>query len=252
VEGDMLRPDTLGPALNGVERALMISGAGERLVDTQGTFIDTAKRAGVRHMVKFSGAESGIGFEPNNFRGTRAHEESERYLERSGLAWTMLRPSQFMQTYLYEPPTVAAMKALVRPMDDARLSPVDIEDIAKVAFALLTGDGHEGKRYDMTGPEALTMAEIAARISTAIGRPVPYVNIAPDDYRRVMQEAGLPPERIDLFDEIYVERRRRTNSRIHLDTHNLFGVRPTSFADFALRHAAVFGGSDVQAARGAA
>ena len=183
VEGDMLQPETLGAALYGVNRVLMISAARERLMDTQCTFIDTAKTAGVRHIVKFSGTESGVGFDPQAFRGPRWHEEVERYLERSGLAWTHLSPSQFMQMYLREPPTVAANKALIRPMGNAKVSPVDVDDIAKVAFALLRDGGHEGMSYDMTGPEALTMTDVAEQISQAIGKTIRYVDIAPESYR---------------------------------------------------------------------
>jgi uncharacterized protein YbjT (DUF2867 family) len=92
VEGDMLRPETLGTALHDVDRVLMISSARERLLETQCTFIDASKKAGVRHILKFSGKESGIGFSAQNFSSTREHEEIERYLERSGLVWTHLRP----------------------------------------------------------------------------------------------------------------------------------------------------------------
>jgi uncharacterized protein YbjT (DUF2867 family) len=91
VEGDMLRPETLGAALDGVDRTLMISTSSPQMVDTQCTFIDACKAAGVPHVVKFSGAESGIGFDPANFSFFAMHEEIERYLERSGLAWTHSR-----------------------------------------------------------------------------------------------------------------------------------------------------------------
>jgi uncharacterized protein YbjT (DUF2867 family) len=161
VEGDMLRPETLDAALDGVERALMISSADQQMVETQCAFIDASRKGGVRHIIKFSGAESGIGFDPEKFRFTRMHEQIERYLERSGLAWTHLRPSQFMQVYLRELPTIKAKNALFLPLENIRLSPVDVEDIAKAAYALLRDGNHEGKSYDMTGPEALTMTEIA-------------------------------------------------------------------------------------------
>src|SRR3989440_7745536 len=94
VEGDMLRPETLADALSGVERVLLISSADQQMVETQCAFIDEAKKARVHHIVKFSGAESGIGFNQRNFRFTRMHEDVEHYLEQSGLAWTHLRPSQ--------------------------------------------------------------------------------------------------------------------------------------------------------------
>ncbi|GHO62751.1 hypothetical protein KSC_016430 [Ktedonobacter sp. SOSP1-52] len=128
-----------------------------------------------------------------NFRPTRMHEEVERYLERPGLAWTHLRPSQFMQFFLPHVPTGVdvAQNALIIPMENARLSPVDIEDIAKVAFALLRSSGHEGKSYDMTGPEALTMTEVAERISQAIGKTIQYVNVSLEPKRQALQAIGM-------------------------------------------------------------
>jgi nucleoside-diphosphate-sugar epimerase len=127
-------------------------------------------------------------------------------------------------------------------MENARLSPVDIEDIAKVAFALLRSSGHEGKSYDMTGPEALTMAEIAEQISQATGRTIEYVNITLEEYRRAVLAAGASPERADGFVELWSERRKCSESRVYLGTHEAFGVQPTTFAEFALRNAAVFRG----------
>jgi uncharacterized protein YbjT (DUF2867 family) len=162
-ESDMLKPATLDGVLDGVERALMISGPDEHMLETQCTFIDAAKRAGVRHIVKLSGMGC---WSDAKFRFARMHAEIEKYLEGSGVAWTHLRPSTFMQTFLREVPTILCGGTLNLPMADARLSPVDIDDIARVAVALLRGTGHEGKRYEMTGPEALATNEIAERISS--------------------------------------------------------------------------------------
>jgi len=241
VEGDMHRPETLGPALKGVNRTLMISTTNPHMVETQCTFIDACRKAGVRHVVKFSGAESGIGFDPSKFRFTQMHEDVEDYLEQSGLAWTQLRPSQFMQVYLREAPTIAANGELRLPYENINLSPIDIADIAKIAFLLLRdAPRHEGKSYDMTGPEALTMTEIADRISRAIGKPVRYVGITREDRRRALLATGMAPENADALDEQTAERVRRPQSRVDLSTHERFGVRPTTFADFANRHSAEF------------
>jgi len=242
VEGDMLRPETLGAALDGVDRVLLISSSNERMLETQCMFIDAAKKAGVRHIIKFSGAESGVGFNQRNFRFTRMHEDIERYLERSGLAWTHLRPSQFMQVYLREAPTIVAESAFFLPMEHAKLSPIDVEDIAKIAFALLRNGGHEGKSYDMTGPQALTMTEIAEQISGAIGRTVRYVNVALAERRRALLARGTPPDFADALDEQARERLKCSESRVCLGAHEAFGVRPTTFAEFARRNAAVFRG----------
>ena len=99
VEGDMRRAQTLGAALEGVDRVLMISTAAEDMTETQCRFVDACRQAGVAHVVKFSGAESNIGYDATKFRFTRMHEEVERYLQGAGMAWTHLRPSQFMQVF---------------------------------------------------------------------------------------------------------------------------------------------------------
>lgn len=242
VTGDMLAPKTLSAALDGVDRALMISTAGVQMMDTQCTFIEAAKSAGVQHIVKIAGIDSGIGFDPYAFRAGRWHAHVERYLEGSGIAWTHIRPVQFMQFYL--PSTVTGVdpvrRELVMPIGDSELSPVDIDDIAKVAVALLNSQGHEGKRYFMTGPEALTMSQVADRISEATGTAFVYRNVSLDEKRRQLAAAGLPAEALDLLDELFSERARCTKSYVDLSTHETFGVEPTSFAQFARRHAAEF------------
>ena len=239
VEGDMLRAETLGGALEGVERVLLISSADQQMLEAQCAFIDAAKKAGVRHIVKFSGLNAAL---DSPFLFTQMHAEIERYLQRSGLAWTHLRPSQFMQMYLREVPTIVAESAFFLPLEDAKLAPVDIEDIAKVAFALLHAEGHEGKSYAMTGPQALSMTEIAEQISLAIGKTVRYVNIAQVERRRTLLGAGVPPYFADALDVQGSLRRLGTEAVVHPETHAAFGIRPTTFAEFARRHAAAFRG----------
>lgn len=240
VVGDMMRPLDLGPALDGVDRILLISTGDDHLLEAQCTFIDAAKRAGVQHIVKFSGQESGIGFDPYRFRFTRNHEQIQRYLEGSGIAWTHLRPSQFMQVYLRQAGAVATRGILPLPFGDIRLAPVDNHDVAQVAFALLTGDGHAGKRYAMTGPEALSMEEIAATIAAVRGAPVTYIQISAEDYRAAIIANGGPEYFANALYDQTVERLRNPDSRIVLETHESFGVTPTRFADFARRHAEAF------------
>src|SRR5262245_35078871 len=126
---DLARPQTLGPALDGVDTALLISSADERMLETQCAFVDAARASGVRRIVKFSGQESGIGFDAKAFRFTRMHDEIEAHIERSGLRWTHLRPSQFMQVYLREAPSIAKAGVLALPAGDIELSPVNLADI---------------------------------------------------------------------------------------------------------------------------
>jgi uncharacterized protein YbjT (DUF2867 family) len=246
-QGDMLWPDTLATALDGIDRALMISNAGPFMLETQCTFIDTAVAAGVERIVKLSGKDSVVGFDNSRFRSVRSHDQIERYLRASGVDWTVLLPSQFMQVYFEEVPTIVADGELRLPLGDTTLAPVDIEDIAKVAHAVLTTAGHEGMRYPMTGPEALTMTEVAACISAAVDAPVRYVDVDPDDKRSQWLDAGYPPERADAFLQLFYERKRLGHSSVDLSTHRRFGIEPTTFREFAARNTEVFRGQAAHA-----
>src|SRR5262245_7893280 len=229
VEGDMARTETLDRVLRGIDRALMISSSNLQMLETQCQFVDACKAAGVAHVVKFSGKESSVGFDANKFLFTRMHKEIERYLEASGLVWTHLRPSQFMQVYLREASSIAGTGLLRSPLDDVRLSPVDVEDIARIAFAVLTQGGHQGRAFEITGPQALSMAEIAAAIGEATGKPVRYQKTSIEEHRRGMEAAGLPPFIVDALIEQALERLRHPQSRVELGTHELVWCQADDF-----------------------
>jgi uncharacterized protein YbjT (DUF2867 family) len=243
VEGDMSRPETLEDALSGVDRVLLISSPDQEMKERQSSFIDAAKKADLRHIVKFSGLSAADVGTPFVFGSM--HAEIERYLEDSGLSWTHLRPSQFMTEYLREVPTILAQGALFLPLDDARLTPVDVADIAKVAFVLLTTPGHEGKTYALSGPEALNVEEIAERISQAIGTAVRYVRISRQERRQALLTAGVPSFFVDALDAQAGERLEGREATVHLETHTALGIPPTTFAEFASRNASAFLGESV-------
>jgi uncharacterized protein YbjT (DUF2867 family) len=241
VEGDMSRPSSLASALEGVDRALLISGPRMDMVETQCTFIDACKAAGVRHVIKFSGLDARP---ETTFPFGLMHKEIEEYLEKSGLAWTHLRPTGFMQEYLREAPSIINDDAIYFALGDVRLNPIDLVDVAKVGFLLLRDGGHESARLPMTGPEALTMTEVAYRISRANGRTVRYVAVSPIQRRQALIAHGIPPEFADALDKQVEERLKGgLESQVNLSTHQLFNLRPTTFLEFAKRNAEAFGGA---------
>jgi uncharacterized protein YbjT (DUF2867 family) len=239
VEGDMSKRSTLGPALDGVDRALMISAPDMDMVETQSTFIDAAKAEGARHVIKFSGLDA----RPDTtFPFGLMHLEIEKYLEASGLVWTQLRPTGFMQEYLREAPSITKDGALYLALGNTKLNPIDVSDVAKVGFLLLRDGGHEGARIPMTGPEALTMVEIADRISRAIGRTVQYVPISPEQRRQALIAHGIPAPIADALDKQVKERLKGgIESQVDLSTRQIFNIQPTTFLEFAQRNAAAFG-----------
>jgi uncharacterized protein YbjT (DUF2867 family) len=239
VSGDMSDRSSLTRALEGVERALMISSPAMNMVDTQSTFVDACKSAGVRQVIKFSGLDARP---ETRFPFGRMHWEIEQHLERSGLAWTHLRPTGFMQEYLREAPSIINDGTLYLPLADVRLNPVDLVDVAKIAFLLLRDGGHEGETLSLTGPEALTMTAIAEHISSAVGKAVRYVPISAAQRRQALIAHGVPAEFADALDEQVTERLKGgLESKVDLSTHRRFNVRPTTFSQFARRNAQAFG-----------
>ena len=214
------------------------------MVETQTAFIDAAKAAGVRHVIKFSGLDA----RPDTtFPFGLMHKEIEEYLERSGLAWTHLRPTGFMQEYLREAPSIINDGAFYLALGDVRLNPIDLVDVAKVAFLLLRDGGHRGARIAITGPEALTMAEIADCISRAIGKTVRYVAVSPVARRQALIAHGIPAAFADALDKQVKERLKGgIESQVDLSTHQLFNVKPTTFLEFAQRNAKAFGAAGMQ------
>jgi len=239
VQGDMARPETLAAALRGVDRAMLISSSDPMMLDVQTNFIDAARTAGVKHIVKLSGIMPEL---DSAFRFARMHGEIEKRLEASGMAFTHLRAGEFMPAYFRQIPNIAAKGAIFLPMEEARIASIDVGDIAEIAAKVLTGSGHEGKTYPLTGPEALTMTEVAAKLSAATGKTIRYVNVPPEAARQAQLAAGMPPYLADALFELFAERRNGKEAKIWPDARALLGRRPTSFDEFAGRNAAVFRG----------
>ena len=238
-QGDMAHPETLAAALHEINRAMLISSSAPDMFDVQSNFIDAARKAGVRHVVKLSGIMPGL---HSAFRFARMHGEIENKLETSGMAYTHLRAGEFMPAYFRQVPMITAKGAMFLPMEDAKIASIDVGDIAEIAARVLTGSGHEGKTYPLTGPEALSMTEVAAKLSAATGTPIRYVNVSPEDARQSQLAAGMPPYLADALFELFAERRNGKEGKVWPDAATLLGHPPTSFDEFAGRNAAVFRG----------
>jgi uncharacterized protein YbjT (DUF2867 family) len=127
-------------------------------------------------------------------------------------------------------------------MEDARIASIDIGDIAEVAVTVLTTSGHEGMTYPITGPETLTMAEVAEKLSAATGKTIRYVDVSPEEANKARLAAGMPPYLAEGLDELFAERRKGKESKVWPTIEEVFGWRPTSFDTFASRNAGIFRG----------
>jgi uncharacterized protein YbjT (DUF2867 family) len=239
VQGDLARDDSLAPALKGIDRALLCSSIGPELPQVQGNFIRAAKHAGLRYVVKFSGMDADVHSE---WRFLRWHGEAEKQLENSGLAFTHLQPNQFMQVYLRFQATIASQGKFYAASMDSKVSPVHIRDIAAVAVAVLTGTGHEAKRYVITGSEALTYAEVADRISSAIGKKVAYVDVSLEAAKKALLDGGAPAWFAEGQAEQFQFRWQGKQSHVTSTIADVGKRAATTFDEFAQEYAAYFRG----------
>jgi uncharacterized protein YbjT (DUF2867 family) len=239
VAGDMARPETLAGALRGVDRAMLISSSDPAMLEVQSSFIAAAAKAGVKHVVKLSGIMPEL---DSPFRFARMHGEIERRLEASGMAYTHLRAGEFMPSYFRQVPSIIAKGALFLPMENAKIASIDVGDLAEVAATVLTSSGHEGKIYPLTGPKALSMAEVAEKLSAVAGKRIQYINVAPEDAKKAQLAAGVPPYLAEALAELFAERRKGKEGLVSPVAETLLGRRPTSFDEFAARNAPIFRG----------
>ena len=186
---DFDEPATLGEAFSGTERALLISALDfARRTGQHGAAIEAAKAAGVQHVIYTSIPEP----EGNPAAAAPSHLATEVAARESGLAWTFLRNSLYAD---FQVPVVAeaiASGQLVTSAGDGRVAYVARDDCAAAAAAVLTQDDHEGKTYDITGPEAIGPRDVAALAAELGGRPVEVVSVDDDAVVAGMIEAGAP------------------------------------------------------------
>jgi uncharacterized protein YbjT (DUF2867 family) len=235
--GDFLNPASLDAALQGVEKAFLIPPTNPRSVEMQANFIRAAKRAGIRHVVKLSVAGADVN---SPVRVARWHAEGEKELEASGIPFTHIRPNAFMQNLLGLAPTIMAQGEFYQPAADGKVSHIDLRDIAAVAAKALTENGHQGKTYVITGPEALSYDEVASKLSTALGRPVKYVNVSPEDFKKSLLGWGIPESVADGLNELYAAIRAGYCAFVTNTVEEVTKRKPISLDHFVRDFAAAF------------
>jgi NAD(P)H dehydrogenase (quinone) len=186
-EGDYSRPETLPAALAGVERVLLVSGneVGRR-VDQHAAVVDAARGAGVELIAYTSILRAGATGNPL----APEHEATEQAIRESGLPWTFLRNGWYDENYTGQLAQYVERGEIVGAAGAGRVSGAPRGDYAEAAAAVLLGEGHEGRAYELGGP-AFDFPELAAVVSRVAGREVIYRDLPADDYRAVLQGAGL-------------------------------------------------------------
>jgi uncharacterized protein YbjT (DUF2867 family) len=232
---DFSRPETFGPALAGVDTVFLLSPPGQNEIEAP--LIDATKASGVRRIVRLSV----WGAEKEAFVFSRPHRAMEKRVEASGVAWTFLRPNGFMQNYRnMHAESIRTRGEFIIPAGASRHSIIDARDVGAVAARTLSEAGHEGKAYALTGPEPLSNAEIAEKISKAIGKPVRYVDMPEPDYKKMMVGFGFPGPFVDGFIDLQRYYRSGAGEAVTPEVERLLGRPPISFDRFARDNAAAW------------
>jgi uncharacterized protein YbjT (DUF2867 family) len=243
--GDFAQPETLAPALAGVEKLFLLSAANPRQVEWQGNMIEAARGAGVPHIVKLSASCAGP-FPHLPIK--RWHYETEEQLKDSGVPYTFLRPNCFMQNSLHWARTIREKGVFYLPVGDAKVSQVDARDIAAAAAAVLTGSGHESQTYEITGSEAITFEEVAEHLSNALGKKVRYARTSFEESRQHMLGYGMEEWLAAAVTQTYRLMSEGGSQHVTDNVSQLTGNDPITFAQFARDYAERFlkGGQTVK------
>jgi uncharacterized protein YbjT (DUF2867 family) len=218
-------------ALDGVESVyvtyhpdLAVPGAAEPV----GTFADLAVACGVRRLVLLSG------------RGEEGARRGEQALQQSGADWTIVRSAfmaqNFNESFFLEP--VRAGEVAFPAGEDLAEPFIDADDIADVAVAALTGDGHVGQLYEVTGPRLLGWAQAVAEIAVAVGRPIRYLPVSLEEYASLLIENQVPADYVKMLTDVFTEVLDGRNAHLSDGVQRALGRPPRDFADYARAAAA--------------
>ena len=239
VVGDFNDSDSLRLALRGTKKFFSIFPLTENLPQMGMNTIAAAKRAGVEYIVRSSSMGAAT---DAPIIAARLHGQAEESLERSGIAHTIVRPTAFMQNYLMSAGSVQAQNAFYLPQGDGRIALVDARDIAAVVMEALTGTGHEGKKYALTGPEALSNQDVAEKLSRLLGRTINYVNVTDAQAGASMRASGMPEWNVRAMLELLGVARAGYMAALSPDAERVLGREPISFDRFLADHQETFSG----------
>jgi uncharacterized protein YbjT (DUF2867 family) len=202
VQGDLNDRAIVEQALQGVSRALIVMGNHPDQSKLELQFASLSAEAGVSHLVKVSSMEAA----PDaTARLPKNHYDTEQHIASLGIDWTFLRPNYYMQNMLMYAGSIARNNSFALPLGTAKTAMIDARDVGEVAAVVLTGEGHAGQAYRLTGPKMMDFHEVAARIGAVLERPVAYVAQSPEAFREVLGQFIKSAWQLDAVCELFAE-----------------------------------------------
>jgi uncharacterized protein YbjT (DUF2867 family) len=235
--GDYLWPETLDAAFEGVDKVFLHTPLSPDAAKMASNCIAAARRAGQPHIVRLAEKSP----EPvNALRIGVLHAEFNAELEASGLPYTSLRPTFYMQNTLAAAQSVASDGMIYMPFKDAKLGMIDMRDVAETAAKILTTEGDEGQIYVLTGPAAISFHDVVSVLSKVLGKEVKYVNVPLKAAQEAMIGLGMREWLAEAFCEYFENHSKGVSDFTTNDVEKLTGHPPRSFETFARDFAQYF------------
>ncbi|MEV4311871.1 NAD(P)H-binding protein [Actinocrispum sp. NPDC049592] len=237
VYADLGSPESLVSALNGVQQVFLLS-SGADIPTHDANLARAAVEAGVGTIVKLSSGRAGDPAATDPIPNW--HRAGEQSVEDSGLAWTFLRPMGFMSNTLAWAGPIRRDRTVYAAFAGGRVATIAPEDIAAVAARVLTEPGHAGQAYTLTGPEALTPAEMTAILAEVLELPLKFVEVSAEVARQAILDHGVPPVMADAIMALRATALSEFTATISPDVEKLTGTPATTFREWASRNRAKF------------
>jgi uncharacterized protein YbjT (DUF2867 family) len=223
IVGDLNDPETLIPAMCDVDRIFLVTFETRQDINV----IEAAKRAGVQQIVKLSTLEA----TEHKIKIGKWHYEREELIRASGLDWTFLRPVMFMSNSIeWWAESIKGQGSVFFPGGKkGRVAPIDPGDIALVAASALTQPGHNGKVYELTGPQLFTIGEMVQVISKVLGKPIQYMDIPPIAAKLFMLKTGMDKSLVNALMEMLGSLRRDEGAIVTDTVEHVTGHLPGTF-----------------------
>ena len=237
ITGNLADGPDLYDALQGIEKAFLLTNSSEHAEQLQLNFVNIAHLAGVKHIVKLSqfAAE-----EHSPVRFLRYHAKVENRIKELVLTYTFLRPNLYMQGLLAFKDYIKNDGTFYASIGTAPISAIDVRDIASVATAVLTQPGHENKIYNLTGEESLTHYEMAHIFSRVLGRSITFVDVSPEQMEGAVRAAGFLEWQIGGLIEDYAHYGRGEAAAVYHTISEVTGNAAITFEQFVDDHKALF------------
>lgn len=232
------RPESLRAAFTGIDRVFMITPFAPDQVEMARVLIDAARDFGVKHVVRLSAAGADA---ENPIQLGRWHREIDDYLKNSGLNYTILRPTSFMQNFVnFSGHTIRGERTIYLPLGEGKVSYIDVRDIADVADCVLTSDQYFNQELEITGPEPASVQDVAMAISEATGQPVSYVDVSEEAAYQSMLQAQMPDWMANAMMELHRIGKAGHAGNVTNTVEQVTGHKPHTIRDFAHQYADCF------------